>query len=227
MSRLSWCLVTLLLAGLVVGCDATVAQGGQSMASAGGPPEVTQPAAKPTDIPAVTVTPASAPTSTSAATAPAETKASPTAPSAPIDTATSAPTAASATTPVATPVATPTLMSIPISQDSARTEELVGRGLDVYREQYCGICHQLSAAETAGKFGPTHDAMGATAEQRLAAPGYNGAATTPGEYILESLIDPKAYLVPGYEVTSHHMPAYAHLEQGDLEALVQMLLHQR
>jgi hypothetical protein len=118
-------------------------------------------------------------------------------------------------------------MSIPISQDSASTRELVIRGLDVYRQQYCGICHQLSAAETAGKFGPAHDAMGAIAEQRLEAPGYNGAATTPGEYILESLINPKAYLVPGYELTSHHMPAYAHLEQSDLEALVQMLLHQR
>jgi nitric oxide reductase subunit C len=131
------------------------------------------------------------------------------------------------TTPAETRAATPILMSTPISQDGASTEELVGRGLDVYREQYCGICHQLSAAETAGKFGPTHDAMGAIAEQRLEDTGYKGAATTTGEYIYESLINPKAYLVPGYEVTSHHMPAYAHLEPGDLEALVQMLLHQR
>jgi hypothetical protein len=128
---------------------------------------------------------------------------------------------------MATPVAAPTLASIPVSPDSADTDKAVSRGLEVYRQQYCGICHQLSVAETAGKFGPAHDAMGVVAEQRLGAPGYNGAATTPGEYILESLINPKAYLVPGYELTSHHMPAYAHLEQGDLEALVQMLLHQR
>jgi hypothetical protein len=103
----------------------------------------------------------------------------------------------------------------------------VGRGLEVYREQYCGICHQFSVAETGGLFGPTHDGIGAIADERIQAPGYAGSATTGEEYIRESLLDPKAYIVPGYELTSHHMPTYAHLEEGDINALVQMLLHQK
>jgi hypothetical protein len=69
--------------------------------------------------------------------------------------------------------------------------------------------------------------MGAIADERIQAPGYAGSATTAEDYIRESLLDPKAYLVPGYEVTSHHMPAYVHLEEGDINALVQMLLQQR
>jgi mono/diheme cytochrome c family protein len=104
---------------------------------------------------------------------------------------------------------------------------LVSRGLEVYREQYCGICHQLDAADTAGRFGPAHNDIGAIADQRIQAPGYAGSATSAEEYIRESLLDPTAYLVPGYEFTSHHMPAYAHLEEGDIDALVQMLLHQK
>jgi hypothetical protein len=103
----------------------------------------------------------------------------------------------------------------------------VGRGLEVYREQYCGICHQFSVAETGGLFGPTHDGIGAIADERIQAPGYAGSATTSEEYLRESLLDPKAYIVPGFEVTSHHMPAYVHLEEGDINALVQMLLQQR
>jgi hypothetical protein len=62
--------------------------------------------------------------------------------------------------------------------------------------------------------------MGAIADERIQAPGYAGSATTAEDYIRESLLDPKAYLVPGYEVTSHHMPAYVHLEEGDINALV-------
>jgi hypothetical protein len=53
-----------------------------------------------------------------------------------------------------------------------------------------------------------------------------GGATTAREYIRESIVSPDAYLVPGYEVTSHHMPAYGHLEEGEIQALVQLLLVQ-
>jgi len=69
--------------------------------------------------------------------------------------------------------------------------------------------------------------MRTIAEQRFQAPGYAGSATTPAEYIRESIVSPNTYLVPGYEVTNHHMPAYTHLEEGDIDALVQMLLNQK
>ena len=45
--------------------------------------------------------------------------------------------------------------------------QLVERGLAVYRQQYCGICHELAAAETVGAFGPPHDQMGFVAVQRI------------------------------------------------------------
>jgi mono/diheme cytochrome c family protein len=127
----------------------------------------------------------------------------------------------------ATSAAVPTSPPPTAPQDGASQAELVSYGLEVYKEQYCGLCHQLSAADTGGLFGPTHDGIGAIADQRVQAPDYAGSANTGEEYLRESLLDPKAYLVPGYEVTSHHMPAYTHLEEGDIDALVQMLLQQR
>lgn len=104
--------------------------------------------------------------------------------------------------------------------------ELLAAGLAAYRAQYCGVCHLLAAAETRGTFGPTHNGMGATAALHLADPNYAGTATTPAEYILESIVDPQAFIVPGYATTSHRMPPYAHLEAATLEALVAFLLAQ-
>jgi nitric oxide reductase subunit C len=131
--------------------------------------------------------------------------------------------------PSATPApvqnATPT--TFPPTAASADTSAQVGRGLEVYKQQYCGLCHQLDAAATAGQFGPSHNGLGLTAEQRIQDPHYTGTATTAAEYIHESIITPKAYLVPGYEHTAHHMPAYGHLSESDVDALVQLLLQQK
>jgi mono/diheme cytochrome c family protein len=99
-------------------------------------------------------------------------------------------------------------------------------GLAVYRAQYCGVCHTLSAAETRGTFGPPHDGLGATAAARLTDPTSHGKATTAAEYIHESIVDPQAFSVPGYATTSHRMPSYAHLDAATLDALVAFLLAQ-
>jgi mono/diheme cytochrome c family protein len=99
--------------------------------------------------------------------------------------------------------------------------------MEVYHEQYCGICHQLDAANTGGTFGPTHNGLAQTAEQRLRDPRYAGAATTAAEYVRESILSPALYLVEGYEGSQHHMPAYTNLSETDLDALVQLLLQQK
>jgi hypothetical protein len=65
--------------------------------------------------------------------------------------------------------------------------------------------------------------MHAIAAGHLADGTYQGAATTPAEYIRESIVDPQAYIVPGYATTSHRMPAYAHLDAASLDALVAFL----
>ena len=99
-------------------------------------------------------------------------------------------------------------------------------GLAVYRAQYCGVCHMLDAAETRGTFGPTHNGMGQLAVEHLQDVNYRGAATNAAEYIRESIVEPQAYIVPGYAATSHRMPSYAHLDAASLEALVLFLLAQ-
>jgi mono/diheme cytochrome c family protein len=103
---------------------------------------------------------------------------------------------------------------------------LLAHGVEVYRAHYCGSCHALTAASTRGTFGPAHDDMGLVAARRIADPDYVGGATTVEEYLRESLLDPRAYIVEGYQITQHHMPAYTHLTPAEIDALVYLLAHQ-
>lgn len=105
----------------------------------------------------------------------------------------------------------------------ARPEQLA-LGVEVYLQSYCGACHALASAGTAGAFGPSHDDARAQAEERLRDPNYRGAATTAEEYIRESIVDPGVYLVPGYAATPHRMPAYGNLSDEALDALVALLM---
>lgn len=108
----------------------------------------------------------------------------------------------------------------------ATAQALAALGLQIYSEQYCGICHQLDAAGTKGIFGPSHNGLGQTAARRIQDSTYHGTAHTPAEYIRESILDPEAYIVPGFEQSRHKMPAFTHLTDAQVEALVQMLLQQ-
>jgi mono/diheme cytochrome c family protein len=103
---------------------------------------------------------------------------------------------------------------------------LAAEGLQIYRDQYCGICHQSTAAGTGGTFGPTHDGVVAAAAQRIQDSSYQGAATTVADYLYESLLEPQRYIVPGYELTPHRMPSYSFLTSEQLDALVEFLHHQ-
>lgn len=103
-------------------------------------------------------------------------------------------------------------------------EAMLEAGLAVYRAQYCGVCHTLDAAETRGTFGPTHNGLAATVDGYFADGIYSGKATTPAEYLLESIVEPQAFIVPGFATTSHRMPSYTHLDSASLDALVVFLL---
>jgi mono/diheme cytochrome c family protein len=103
---------------------------------------------------------------------------------------------------------------------------VIEQGIAIYREQYCGICHQLTVAGTGGIFGPSHDNMGAVAQERILTPDYRGAATTAADYIRESIVAPRAYIVPEYQFGHHAMPDYAHLAEEQIDALVSLLLAQ-
>jgi nitric oxide reductase subunit C len=116
--------------------------------------------------------------------------------------------------------------SVPSEPVADADPAVIAAGLAVYRAQYCGVCHTLDAAETRGTFGPPHNGMGTIAAQHLQDGSYHGPATTPAEYIHESIVDPQAYITPGYAATSHRMPSYAHLDAQSLDALVAFLLAQ-
>ncbi len=111
-------------------------------------------------------------------------------------------------------------------EEAVEGDALAAYGLELYRQHYCGVCHHLTVADTHGVFGPTHDGMAAIAQERVSSDAYAGSAATADEYVRESIVDPEAFLVPGYTITPHRMPAYAHLTDAELEALVHFLMQQ-
>lgn len=110
--------------------------------------------------------------------------------------------------------------------DSLPDEEkaaLIERGMTVYREQYCGICHQVESVGTTGIFGPSHDGMAELAAARLDDPAYSGQATDLYSYLYESIVRPNIYFVEGFALSQHRMPSYQHIPEEDLEALIVFL----
>jgi cytochrome c oxidase subunit 2 len=107
----------------------------------------------------------------------------------------------------------------------ATSEEIVAFGLDVYEEYACGACHQLDLAETVSAVGPTHNDLDETAEERVGSPDYTGTADSAAGYLTESIRDPGAHVVSGYQ---NIMPAFTEeqISDAELDALVQMLMLQ-
>ena len=97
------------------------------------------------------------------------------------------------------PTATP--IPDPLSSDVAQTLPAgdATRGADLVKTNACTACHidaptgpaWLAAASTDGK------GIATRAEERINDPDYTGEAATAEEYLLESIIHPNAYLVPG------------------------------
>jgi mono/diheme cytochrome c family protein len=87
--------------------------------------------------------------------------------------------------------------------EAATPEQLVKAGEQIfYGKGTCALCHSIEPSETArcppfgaGSLGP---AIGTRAEERVREPGYKGKAKNGTEYIIESMIDPLAYVVKGF-----------------------------
>jgi mono/diheme cytochrome c family protein len=101
-----------------------------------------------------------------------------------------------------------------IACSEPRATDPIERGKQVYREKNCGSCHQIGAE--GGTAGPPLTHVAAVAETRK--PG-----TSAEDYIRESILDPGAYIVPGYPDT---MPRglTRGMSQEDFDELVQYLL---
>jgi hypothetical protein len=62
----------------------------------------------------------------------------------------------------------------------------------------CPVCHRIPGITGAdGRVGPPL-LLGMTGVQRLQDPSYQGRAKTVHEYIVESVVEPGAFVVPGY-----------------------------
>jgi hypothetical protein len=91
----------------------------------------------------------------------------------------------------------------------------------------CPVCHRIPGiAGAVGRVGPPLF-LGITGPQRLRDPTYHGNAKTVHEYIVESVLEPSAFVVPGYPAET--MPKWygAKLSAMALEKIAAYLEVQR
>jgi len=70
----------------------------------------------------------------------------------------------------------------------------------------CSVCHTIPGISGAeGRVGPPLW-LGTTGATRLADPAYQGRAKTIREYVIESVVEPGVYVVPGYPANT--MPTW-------------------
>jgi cytochrome c oxidase subunit 2 len=86
-------------------------------------------------------------------------------------------------------------------------------GKSVFAANGCAACHTLQAANATGKVGPDLDKLPAYAKQ---------AGKPLEDFVKESIVDPNAYVQPGYP--KNVMPPFATLPAAQLDALVQFLV---
>jgi hypothetical protein len=69
---------------------------------------------------------------------------------------------------------------------------------EIFTRAGCPVCHQIPGIPGAnGQVGPKL-VLGTTGKQRIHSPSYRGQAHTVHDYVVESVLDPERYIVPGY-----------------------------
>jgi hypothetical protein len=83
------------------------------------------------------------------------------------------------------------LLDVPLATGTEPLDKL-------FVQSGCAVCHSIPGiAPAQGREGPRL-VLGTNGPLRLADPQYQGTATTVREYIQESILNPGAYVVPGY-----------------------------
>ena len=78
--------------------------------------------------------------------------------------------------------------------------------LEIFTRAGCPVCHTIPGIPGAnGQVGPRL-ILGTTGAQRLRDPGYGGQAKRVHDYIVESVLEPGRFVVPGYP--DRTMPAW-------------------
>ena len=69
---------------------------------------------------------------------------------------------------------------------------------EIFIRAGCPVCHMIPGIHGAnGQVGPKL-VLGTTGKQRISSPAYRGQATTVHDYVVESVLDPERFIVPGY-----------------------------
>ena len=97
---------------------------------------------------------------------------------------------------------------------------------EIFRRAGCPVCHTVPGIVGAdGRVGPPL-LLGTTGLARLSDPSYRGHAKTVHDYVIESVIEPGLFIVPGYP--SNTMPTWygAKLSANALEKIASYLERQ-
>jgi cytochrome c oxidase subunit 2 len=89
-------------------------------------------------------------------------------------------------------------------------------GAAIFKNNGCGACHTLSAAGTTGKVGPDLDKLAAEAKQ---------AGQPVQSFARTSIVDPNAYIQPGYPKNVMPQTFGKALSKQQLDALVSYLIN--
>jgi cytochrome c oxidase subunit 2 len=90
-------------------------------------------------------------------------------------------------------------------------------GEQLFTENGCGGCHQLAKARTSGQTGPSLDELAASARK-------NGRGKSPEEYVREAIVNPNAFVVPGFPEGTMPQNFGEDLTPEQIDALVAYLL---
>ncbi len=96
----------------------------------------------------------------------------------------------------------------------------------IFSKAGCTVCHTIPGiAGAEGRVGPVL-ALGRTGPERLRDPSYRGRATTVHDYVVESVVEPGVFVVPGYPANT--MPTWygSKLSALALEAIASYLERQ-
>ena len=88
-------------------------------------------------------------------------------------------------------------------------------GAAVFKNNQCGACHTLTAAGAAGKVGPDLDKLPSLAQK---------AGKPLADFVHQSIVDPNAYIAPGYPKNVMPTTFGQSLSKQQLDALVQYLI---
>jgi len=97
-------------------------------------------------------------------------------------------------------------MAVPITPDKVPLVTGEESFSDLFTQAGCAVCHVIPGIPGAdGQVGPPL-ILGTTGPQRLKDSAYRGEARTVHDYIVESVLDPQRFVVPGYP--DHTMPTW-------------------